>query len=383
MKKFLVWGSISLGSFITAVAVAFFFAIGCGVVPAAQDLWVESAMTTFHHHYLAELIVAPSVIDEHQEMLAAQFEAQNSISTDTNLVVIPEKNTDGTVSEEELARLEEQKYAAEGYHKDSEGVYIKEITGVSTAGKYVGYLMLCPDPSRVKLVDTDRQFVCGAQVSAMIERSGAVAGINAGGFVDGAEFNSNGGTPYGIIIEDGELVCGYENQNYRLVGMNADNVMVVGNYSAGWAMDNGFSSAVTAEMILVANGVKQISGSGGWGNAPRTALGQRATGEVIFLAVDGRQPGYSYGCDLGDLADILMDEGCVNGAMMDGGSSTVMERATYSKNGTCEVELVNKPNLGHNIKDQRWINNAWVIMPKQTASVNVNNEEPHDGLIAK
>ena len=49
--------------------------------------------------------------------------------------------------------------------------------------------MLCPDPARVELVDTARQFVCGEQVSKMIETSGAVAGINGGGFVDrGVEY---------------------------------------------------------------------------------------------------------------------------------------------------------------------------------------------------
>lgn len=376
------WSVISVVSFVTAVGVAFFAAIGCGIVPVAQDLWVETAMTTFHHHWLAELVVSPDVIDEHQAMLEAQNEAQNNIKTDLGLINT-DKKEDDTLSEEELARLEEEKYAAEGYEKISDGVYLKEVTGVSTGGKYVGYLMLCPDPSRVELVDTDRQFVCGAQVSAMLEDSGAVAGINGGGFVDGVEFNSNGGTPYGILIEDGELVSGYEGGYYRLVGMTEGNVMVAGSYSGSKALEMGLRHAVVAEAILVANGEKQINGTGGWGIAPRTALGQRATGEVIFLAVDGRQTGYSIGCDLGDLADILMEEGCVNGAMLDGGSSTVMETATYSKSGECTVELVNKPNLGHSIKDQRWINNAWVIMPKQTVTVNVNDEEPHSGLIVK
>jgi hypothetical protein len=60
--------------------------------------------------------------------------------------------------------------------------------------------------------------------------------------------------------------------------------------------------------------------------------------------------------------------------MLDGGSSTVMEIATYDKFGNCTVELVNKPNLGHTIKDQRWINNAWVIMPKQKSAVDNNTQ---------
>ena len=381
-KSILKWSLISVFSFVTAVGIAFFVTIGCGVVPAAQDLWVESAMTTFHHHWLAELFVSPKVIDEHQAMLEAQNEEQNKIKTNTDLIQI--EDDDDTLTEEELIRLEEEKYAKEGYEKAADGVYVKQITGTASGQTYVGYLMLCPDPSRVKLVDTSRQFVCGEQVSAMIEKSGAVAGINGGGFVDGANFNSNGANPYGILIEDNQLVTGYEGGYYRLVGMNAEDVMIVGGYSGADALKMGLRHAVVAEAILVANGTKQIKGSGGWGTAPRTALGQRSTGEVIFLVVDGRQRGYSFlGCDLGDLADILLSEGCVNGAMMDGGSSTVMEVATYSKSGECTFELVNKPNLGHTLADQRWINNAWVVMPRETATVNVNDEVPHEGLVTK
>ena len=32
-------------------------------------------------------------------------------------------------------------------------------------------------------------------------------------------------------------------------------------------------------------------GDGGWGVGPRTAIGQRKDGTVLFLVIDGRQPG--------------------------------------------------------------------------------------------
>jgi len=389
VAKVLKWSGVSVGSFILAAAISFFFAVGCGVVPIAQDFWLETGMTTFHHHWVSEIVIPPVLIDEHRQMLDAQDEAQNSLKTDVNDINKDDfyvNGSDDEMSEEERSRQEEKKYAEEGYYKQSEGVYIKEITGTSTAGKYVGYLMLCPDPSRVKLVDTSRQYVCGEQVSSMIANSGAVAGINGGGFVD-ENYISNGGTPYGILIEDKELVCGHKSGYYRLIGMTESNVMVAGSYSGSEALGLGLRSAVTAEMILISNGNKQ--NVSGWGIAPRTALGQRKTGEVIFLVVDGRHPAHSAGCDLKDLADILYDEGCVNAAMVDGGASSVMETATYDSVGNCEVELVNRPDLGHDLPEdqrldkQRWINNAWVIMPKAKNVVNSNEEAPHDGLIAK
>lgn len=110
-------------------------------------------------------------------------------------------------------------------------------------------------------------------------------------------------------------------------------------------------------------------------------MGQRETGEVLFLAVDGRQLGYSIGCDLITLQEILLAEKCVNAAMMDGGSSTVMEYATYDVRGNCNVELINSPNLGPTLKDQRYINNAWVIMPK--AEETAKDNSAHNGQYIK
>ena len=67
--------------------------------------------------------------------------------------------------------------------------------------------------------------------------------------------------------------------------------------------------------------------------------------------------------------------------MMDGGSSTVMEYATYDVRGNCNVELINSPNLGPTLKDQRYINNAWVIMPK--AEETAKDNSAHNGQYIK
>ena len=230
-----------------------------------------------------------------------------------------------------------------------DGVYLKEVEGSS----YRGYVMLVSDPTRVKLVDTANQFSCGQTVMQMSERVGAVAAINGGGFNDGPNYDSNGGSPSGIIIEDGKLVNPSRpsaNDNYNIIGMTSNGIFTLQHGSSQWAMDNDIYSAVSFSPFLVVNGVGQINGSGGWGIAPRTALGQRATGEMLFLVIDGRQVGWSIGCDLDVLQNTLLDEGCVNAAMLDGGSSTVM---------IYRGEFVNRPALGF----ERYINNCWVVMP--------------------
>ena len=60
------------------------------------------------------------------------------------------------------------------------------------------------------------------------------------------------------------------------------------------------------------------------GRDPRTAIGQRADGTIVMVAVDGRQPRWSIGITNWDLALALVRYGCVNGFALDSGGSTTV-----------------------------------------------------------
>ena len=60
------------------------------------------------------------------------------------------------------------------------------------------------------------------------------------------------------------------------------------------------------------------------GRDPRTAIGQRADGTIVMVAVDGRQPRWSVGITNWDLALTLIRYGCVNGFALDSGGSTTV-----------------------------------------------------------
>jgi len=241
-------------------------------------------------------------------------------------------------------------YIAQGYERLDGGLYLKAVSGLT----WRGYVMLVTDPTRVRLRDTSMQYECGENVMTMVTTAGAVAGINGGGFVDGPNYDSNGGTPGGLIIEEGNLVCPLtpDDSVYSMIGINRDGVLVLRHCTADWALSNGIVSAVSFAPFLVVNGEGMVkNGSGGWGIAPRTAIGQRQTGEMLLLVIDGRQADWSLGCDLDVLQDVMLAEGAVNAAMLDGGSSTAMVH-----NGA----YINRPSLGH----ERWINNCFVVMPE-------------------
>lgn len=58
---------------------------------------------------------------------------------------------------------------------------------------------------------------------------------------------------------------------------------------------------------------------------PRTAIGFNAdTSRFFFVTVDGRQPGYSDGMTLPELANFMRELGCVQALNLDGGGSTTM-----------------------------------------------------------
>lgn len=57
---------------------------------------------------------------------------------------------------------------------------------------------------------------------------------------------------------------------------------------------------------------------------PRTGVGQRADGSMVFVAVDGRQPGYSTGMTNFELAQTMVRLGAVTASALDAGGSTTM-----------------------------------------------------------
>jgi hypothetical protein len=73
---------------------------------------------------------------------------------------------------------------------------------------------------------------------------------------------------------------------------------------------------------------------------PRTALCFDGTGTWLLLAVvDGRQPGFSEGVTLHELAGILQSQGCSQSINLDGGGSSIMLVREPGK----EVRTVNSP----------------------------------------
>lgn len=66
-----------------------------------------------------------------------------------------------------------------------------------------------------------------------------------------------------------------------------------------------------------------INGAFASSRHPRTAIGYNGT-RVYLVVVDGRQPGYSVGMSLPELAQAMADLGCTDAVNVDGGGSSVL-----------------------------------------------------------
>ncbi len=85
---------------------------------------------------------------------------------------------------------------------------------------------------------------------------------------------------------------------------------------------NDVAYAVGSLYSLVENG-RAASGLPA-GAAPRTAVGQRSDGSLIFYTIDGRKSGHSIGATMDQVARRMIELGCVTALGLDGGGSTTL-----------------------------------------------------------
>ena len=92
---------------------------------------------------------------------------------------------------------------------------------------------------------------------------------------------------------------------------------------------------------LIENGVVNTEFAAG--TAPRTAVGIKADGKIVFYVIDGRQKGHSTGVQIKTLAKRMSELGCVEAINLDGGGSTAIAGIFP---GSSELSVANKPSDG-------------------------------------
>lgn len=299
---------------------------------------INTAMTTRSHQYLARWFYNDDVIAKVQ---ANNYFVEVDEDTDFDLIDFEEETQYTSKYEKEiLTREKDQLYK------------VIELSG----NGYNGYLVAVYDPSKVKIATTQYLGENGQTTKQIAKNNNAVVTINAGGFFD-PDWNSTGGIPHGTVIKNGRVVWDYVDASVGggIVGMTYDNKLVLGRWSANQAINNGVRDAVEFGPFLIVNGKSSFAkGDGGWGTAPRTAIGQRADGIVLMVVINGRNYAKGIlGIDMVGLTEIFENYGAVNAAAMDGGTSSSL---------IINDELINDPvNANNKHGVLRGIPTAWIV----------------------
>lgn len=293
-------------------------------------LMADTLITTQHRHW-AKYIIGQAELDKRVAAYQERFE-QMGTERDTHTIDLPDPDGEN----EQEAGAEEKPL-----------IEIEEVSGKG----YKGYVLTVNDPTKIRLGVPAKRGK-GEKVSSMVARTGALAGVNGGGFAD-PNWKGNGFKPIGVVISRGKLYYNgiSSNEATQVVGIDKKGKMIAGKYTLDELKDLGIQEAVTFQPRIIVNGKGQIRNQKeGWGIAPRTAMGQKEDGAILFVVIDGRQPGYSIGASLYDVQQIMLDHGAVIAANLDGGSSTVLV-----KEGG---EIVNKPSSEYG---ERYLPTAFLV----------------------
>ena len=247
-----------------------------------------------------------------------------------------------------------------------DGVRIERRSGDT----YNAHIMIVKNPAQVYMGTSTEKFstaIPGKRITeVMAENPDVIAAINAGAFNDDGTASSYvGSTPLGLVMSKGNCVwtSGKQPGLEGFAGFNEDNILVVSksNLTKAQAEELKIRDGCCFGPVLIMNGEVNLEAyNDKSGFNPRTAIGQRADGAVIFVCIDGRQAG-SLGGTYADIINIMQEYGAVNACNMDGGSSSVMMyRDVNGKLGAAgETVMVNNYSL---LQSQpRRMPNFWMV----------------------
>lgn len=228
--------------------------------------------------------------------------------------------------------------------------------------EFKGFILYVNNPKQLRVV-VPGKIGKGEKVSSMVQRTGAIAGVNGGAFND-PNWQGNGFQPSGIVMSGGKIfyLDVSKDTPLHVVAIDENGQMISGKYSANELLKLKVSEAVTFSPRFIVNGKGLIqSPADGWGVAPRTCMAQKADGTIMFAIIDGRQK-HSLGATLYDVQNLFLERGAIIAANLDGGSSTVLVK---------DNSIINSPASEYG---ERYLPTAWLVFNVPDArTVNVKN----------
>ena len=171
-----------------------------------------------------------------------------------------------------------------------------------------------------------------------VEHYNAVVGVNAD------FYNMTTGAPGGALVMDGVEYHGGTSENFFAI--LKDGTAMIGSSSDYAAYKDQIQEAVGGSVYLVKDGKSVVTSAADYYNSrhSRTCVGITAEGKVVMMVLDGRQEPFSAGGSAEELAQIMLDAGCVTAINLDGGGSTTF---VAKQEGSDTLSVVNRPSDGY------------------------------------
>ena len=185
------------------------------------------------------------------------------------------------------------------------------------------------DPNDEQFISEHYNVVAGVNSSFYNMTTGQPMGIT---FIDGVSFGTNNYDNFFAILKDGKTaVIDYAKNLGNYVDENGKSTVWQAAAGSQWLVRDGKDVTATA------------TGDYNTTRHCRTAVGITAEGKVVFMVLDGRQEPFSCGGTMHEIAQIMLEAGCVAAINLDGGGST-----TYASRpeGADKVEIINRPSDG-------------------------------------
>lgn len=225
---------------------------------------------------------------------------------------------------------------------NSNSIDVKDIKGKNFNGK----LMTISNPNKISIAYSLKDSKTDKTTSQIAKEENASAAINAGSFTIDQ-------TPYGFIMKNGNVINNGSkdtSKKFPTAGFTNNGLLVVGDHSLKELKGLEVRDAVVSGPALIINGKSLDTTSINLGINPRTAIGQKSDGTVLFLVIDGRSK-TSIGASASEVAEILAQQNVVNACLLDGGSSSTMYYTGNVINHPCDPS------------GERKVPSAFVVLP--------------------
>ena len=191
--------------------------------------------------------------------------------------------------------------------------------------------------------------------------SGAVAAVNAGFFITRAPYGSamfyrqdyEDKFPNGM---DGKRPGRSTRQTGAVVTTAGTLYIVKADRMKGWERYIAGEDVVTSGPLMIIDGREENVSVEGFNTTrhPRTGVGKKADGTVVFVVVDGRFKGQAEGMSIFELQKVMGWLGCESALNLDGGGSSTLVVGDRVINHPCDNKL-------YDHEGERKVHNAIIV----------------------